>query len=124
MPYIVSVTTWRPSQWFEGVPGGSTHIRYETTRKAVATLDEARRHTYLTVMGYGWPRTNVSAWDKAEDQAKQLRENSGPITLPDGTIIEVESVSWADLAESVNWLGRGYVTEAEWPEVIDAYNNR
>jgi hypothetical protein len=112
MPYIVSVRT--------DVHGDGLSV--DTERKAVATLNEARDIAFnicmeaLMLSGPSDP--------EAPYKAHKLPTDGGSVTLPDGTVIEVERVSWADLAESVNWLGRGYVTEAEWPEVIDAYNNR
>jgi hypothetical protein len=86
-------------------------------RRAVATLEEARIEAAVLLRSHGEE-------GKAQGVEMWLPESGGTVTLPDGTVIEVEAKSWADIAEAVKFLGRGYVTESEWPEVLDAFNAR
>jgi hypothetical protein len=84
------------------------------SRRAVATLEEARR---------GLLKTDDSLYATA----MSLPESGGTITLPDGTVIEVRRVMWADLiAEAARESGitKG-MPPAEWqPRILDAYNAR
>jgi hypothetical protein len=96
-PYIV--TTRRP----EG---------YAVSRRAVATLEEAREVVW-EVLPAG------SAW-------AGRAFTGGTVTLPDGTVIEVERTTWNALADALN--GPQFVwpasTEAAQRAQIDAFNAR
>jgi hypothetical protein len=59
------------------------------------------------------------------ENAYSLPPSGGRIgPLPDGNTILIEPLPWADLAEAVKWLDRGYVTEAEHAQVIVRFNER
>jgi hypothetical protein len=99
VPYIV--TTKREPQddgmgrsWFEHV-----------SRRAVATLEKLPGMT--------------------ESQMVALKEHGGTVgPLPDGTMIEVEQTTWADLALALGWLSfDGGSTEGQ-QRLLDAYNAR
>ncbi len=101
MPYIV--TTTRPT-----FPGEFDD--YFPSRRAVATLDEARDSARDEV-------TSIPNWPRAAfEMACDLPECGGTISigpLPDGTTIAVEKVGWAELADQ----GTG-------KRIIDAFNAR
>ena len=88
MPYIITTTT-KPA----GSPPGSKLVRI--SRRAVATLDEARA---------------------VAEQINELPASGGTIgPLPDGTIIEVRRVGIATLASIVP-------AGSSISNVVDAYN--
>jgi cystathionine beta-lyase/cystathionine gamma-synthase len=102
MPYIVTTNSPRGSFY-------PPHPNVAISRRAVATLEEARSSVHAVIHPL---RTNQrQGFDEA---SRLITESGGTITLPDGTIIEVESTSW--------YLGRGYVTKEEGPEVLVAWN--
>jgi hypothetical protein len=110
MPYIVTTNSPRGSFY-------PPHPNVAISRRAVATLEEARSSVHAVIHPL---RTNQrQGFDEA---SRLITESGGTITLPDGTIIEVESTSWYDLAVAVKYLGRGYVTKEEGPEVLVAWN--
>jgi hypothetical protein len=77
MPYVISTKT-------HSAPGVQTIWDY--SRRAVATLDEARTYLYENV-----PSQRHVGWTH---DVKHLPVAGGTITLPDGTVIEVERVEW------------------------------
>jgi hypothetical protein len=90
------------------------------SRRAVATLDEARMHTWRTVSL------------QAAYAVSALPESGGTVgPLPDGTVIEVEATTWQALAEYGGLLSDGgliYAAERGSPDaqqrILDAYNAR
>jgi hypothetical protein len=59
-----------------------------TTRRTVATLDEAKRgHDYR--LAAPWLSSQPEEWQAAGDALFGLRAPGGTVTTPDGTIIEV-----------------------------------
>jgi hypothetical protein len=122
VPYIV--TTKREPQddgmgrsWFEHV-----------SRRAVATLEAARTLASDEII--------VALGNEAEGYrslAYALPEAGGTVgPLPDGTVIEVEQVTWLDLARQAG-VGEhvgSLVTDVErgftyaGPRILDAYNAR
>jgi len=118
VPYIIETTS--PQKWGEDTI-------YAVSRHAVADLEDARHFAHRTVL-YGWENFEDALyhgeWIDALSLTRLLTASGSLIgPLPDGTLIEVREVSWADLAEPLNWLGKGYVTEDDWPAVIKAYNS-
>ncbi len=90
------------------------------SRRAFVAFDAARAHAGALVNKAAWelvdpPREAFAAW-------RALGPDGGRVTLPDGTVIEVEKATWSDLAAAVDYLGRGFVREEEWPEVLAAFN--
>jgi hypothetical protein len=80
VPYIVTATTFTPSGR-RAVPGGAEVMLSDSTRRAVATLDEANEALYAIVKErYDSCRVGVPAGGGTV----------GP--LPDGTLITVERV--------------------------------
>lgn len=87
MPYII-VTKRTP---LGSPPGGLIH---RVSRRAVATLDEARRIAEARAED---ERDRQSGFGEEPDDspvlaARNLPEQGGTVTLPDGTVIEVEYV--------------------------------
>jgi hypothetical protein len=79
MPYIV--ITERPSQ---PDAGNSAQRNRSVSRRAVATLEEARREAGRACLG------STSLDLRNVEQARTLPESGGTVgPLPDGTVIEV-----------------------------------
>lgn len=96
MPYIV--TTHRPGKYERPIEDGD---RYSHT--AVATLDEAREKAGAV---YGAGPTFI---------AEKISESGGTIgPLPDGTVVEVRRIGWADLARQAEPIEARHV-EGAWP---------
>jgi hypothetical protein len=114
-------------------------ITTRETRRAVATLDEARGAVWRIITDAdiddrpGTRRT----WATVErEKAMALPAAGGTVgPLPDGTVIEVEWVDWFDVAKvAVDGLDRAFVNAmaADLPEsypgvskrLIDAYNTQ
>lgn len=121
MPYIITVKRrvdapdlYRP----EEVP---ERIALSTmSRRAVATLGEARKRCHDAVLNSELP--NHAAMDPAHDlfydAALALPEQGGPLgPLPDGTVIEVEEVEWTEL---IGPYGPGN----EWPHPDDDHTQK
>lgn len=109
MPY--TITTHRPGKHERPIEDGD---RY--SRRAVATLEDAREHLRCELPGaYEW----ITDGDYADMMADivALPESGGTVgPLPDGTVIEVAQVSW--LA-----LGAGLKVENPTDQkILDAYN--
>jgi hypothetical protein len=95
MPYIV--TTKRP----DAQPYNPAHanIWRPVSRRAVATLDAARRACLGVLDAAHLQGSPVAVYRAAVD----LPESGGTVgPLPDGTVIEVERVGWPDI-----WLKVG-----------------
>jgi hypothetical protein len=111
MPYIVTTT---PSKSYAG---RARNVDAFPTRRAVATLDEARRCAIRAVgdeRGLDWQRhRNAATW---------LPEHGGTVgPLPDGTVVMVEPISYDDLAYHVPDLVRTTGFD-QYAQLIDAYN--
>jgi hypothetical protein len=118
MPYIVTTRERHPSYVDSSAPFGRV-----LSRRAVATLDEA--HDCAALVGLG-AMANDPPDSRLLRQTIMLRitEQGGTIgPLPDGTVIEVERATWADLRRAV---GREPSAMPSNPKVrattIDAYN--
>ena len=85
MPYIIETRTPYPYKAANAVPPGATI----DTRTAVATLEEARESAFQTITD--------SLMENPFDLDALISEAGGTITLPDGTVIEVRQVDWAEL---------------------------
>jgi hypothetical protein len=94
MPYII--TTIRPQRRNpDDLAAGYEDVR---SRRAVATLDEARERARTIVQGQDWERHTITlgSWCAS---VRNLGESGGTIgPLPDGTVIEVERAHWYDIA--------------------------
>jgi hypothetical protein len=114
MPYIV-ITKERHypcTEW----KGAECHI--EESRKAVSTLEKA----LTEVSEYVCNRMAGDNFGHLQDDFRAIEDNNGgSITLPNGTVIEVESVSWDYMLKATNLRMTVSLTHAE---IIDAYNNR
>jgi hypothetical protein len=116
MPYIITTANRR---------GSDEQPWFTTSRRAVATLGEVERAIESALDAYYESRDDYSAADHRE--YRRLLESTwtwddpggtvGP--LPDGTMIEVERVSWPELGERA---GLGYAHRARGGQTIDAYN--
>lgn len=91
MPYIITTKVGR--ELHPAHPRYSGHPTVERSRRAVATLDEARDYM-RPILAESYPHGPVG-------NAAALRDLEGfsPILLDDGTVIEVQSAEWADLTE-------------------------
>lgn len=92
MPYIITTRTRVPLG--EGFAEG-------LSRQAVATLDEALEAAYdrMQVEGGAPAIRSRETYEQLVDQWEAIDESGGTVgPLPDGTVIEVEQVSWNTLA--------------------------
>lgn len=114
MPYVITTST-------HNYPNGSGYTVH--TRRAVATLDEARSAAELAVIERH--RASPRPWGRDwQAEADRLPDSGGTVgPLPDGTVIGVELVGWGAFVD--------YLTDAEKlsepihgreAEVIAAYN--
>lgn len=95
------------------------------TRRAVATLDEARRLVLRTIDRHG-------ARQRDRRAACGLPGSGGTVTLPDGTVIELKTTTWYVLWKT--WRNPGLPSPilesavAGDPDaqqrILDAYNAR
>lgn len=110
MPYIITTTTRRG-------PEGAT--KFDVTRRAVATLDEAREEAWDA---YSQPDDVArETLDALAEQVFAITEQGGTIgPLPDGTRIEVETATWDELADDAGTPL--YPAVVSHSEIIDAYN--
>lgn len=120
-PYIVT-TKERIGGTDLVIPGERT-----VSRRAVATLDEARELAATAAGNAGnWSNTLDAALCRgAAKQARALSESGGPVgPLPDGTTIEVELIGWPELER----CGRYTAPTGPYPgprdddAIIAAYN--
>jgi hypothetical protein len=110
MPYIITTTHDREPDW----PG-------EQTRRAVATLEEAREAAKDALPA----SANLSRHFEAED----LPESGGTIgPLPAGTVIAVRLCGWSELHRAATGQGLDFLTgldhSTQHAAIIDAYNAR
>jgi hypothetical protein len=84
------------------------------SRRAFATYDEVESYVNEDLR---WPDKSVP-----RPIPTSVPREGGKVSLPGGTGIEVERKAWSDLAAAVDYLGRGFVREEEWPEVLAAFN--
>lgn len=120
MPYIVTVTAPAEPRWtgeVEYMP-----VNPIVSRRAVATLDEARDQARLFIDD-AWRATGES-WDNRWDawaslHVDELPEPGGTIgPLPDGTTINVEQTTREALIEAL--LAREDVLSShDWPWTTD-----
>jgi len=92
MPYIITTTTRKAVTCDTNVSGGRTSYWPVTSRRAVATLDEARSDVRAIALDHD----SIGGAQKA----MRLPEPGGTVgPLPGGTVIEVTQVSLSRLAE-------------------------
>jgi hypothetical protein len=93
------------------------------SRRAVATLEEARRGAFDRLqVENGAPEI----WDAGEyqsciDDVERISGSGGTITLPDGTVIEVGEVDWGALMLAAGMRADYSYTEQQ---ILHAYNAR
>lgn len=101
MPYVITTTTPDPCVAY------STPRKPLVTRRAVATLDEAQR---LVDNRREQDALNARPWSVAVRGL--LNKGGGTIgPLPDGTVIEVEQITWPALALSAGLSYPAHVGE-------------
>lgn len=116
-PYIVTVKEVHRGHSAQE-PDLSVH------RRAVATLDEARERCFRAWGPFDHPDgRDVNQRVPYLDSVRALPDSGGTIgPLPDGTVIEVERVTYDDLGGALSagaWLPEGPLTE---PDLIAAFN--
>lgn len=116
-PYIVTVRT--PIAPMRIVPG------HEVSRRAVATLNEARLAAEQAVETHRSPEHSSESYGPLWRDAALMPESGGTVgPLPDGAVIEVRSVGWEEFGDYL--LPRGMVRRLGMEEagrrVIAAYN--
>jgi hypothetical protein len=95
------------------------------SRRAVATLEEARAHAHSAASERGWStRQN-------HDDIEALPDSGGTVTLPDGASIEVRQVGWGYIAAEagqsnpqVTYVNGTRLNDAEKRFLLDAFNTR
>jgi hypothetical protein len=122
-PYIV--TTKRQGRREAGWSGWTP---WEVlSRRAVATLDDARDEVERR-----WTATLPWAQEGIRGRIDlKITESGGTVTLPDGTIIEVEATTWQWLAARTDLFDRQSVARYAGQgdtnvqrRILDAYNAR
>jgi hypothetical protein len=112
MPYIIETRT------AEEHDGEFFYHPADTSRVAVATLDEARTAAWDAACATGIVGL-VGQWRR---QAENLPEQGGSVgPLPDGTTIEVKQIRWEVLRGWVHGMGVSAWREPQ-ATVIDAFN--
>jgi hypothetical protein len=121
MPYIVTTKHPRPGLSNLGQEDRDRIIRSLESRRAVATLDEARNAAIGIAQELGHPNWGevgyVDAW---------IRVQGGTIgPPPDGTVIKVEKANTIELACEISFgfeVGRGPNTDEGAAALLAAYN--
>jgi hypothetical protein len=109
-PYIV--TTRQPAKVDHDEERAE---REHVSRRAVATLEEARDFIYSLCA-----ETDVDD-ERIADDIDRLPESGGSVgPLPDGAVIEVEQTTWRDLG----WVGATMPDSGIARSLTDAYNAR
>ena len=111
MPYVI--TTSRTIIGGYTAPGERETIT-DTTRRAVATLEEAREAAREALPA----AANLSRHYEAED-IPAAGGTIGP--LPDGTVIGVRPILWAELARDTGQFDAGH--ELAHGEILEAFNH-
>lgn len=121
-PYIVSLVAppWTEHDEDLGAVADVYHAAFLLSRVAVGSLEEAK----------AWLRRNSpngepGAWKPFYDASDAILEPGGPVDLPDGTRVTVQTTMWADLL--VEFAVKAGVTkgmtQAEWQNaVLAAWN--
>lgn len=118
MPYIITTTT---PTYSTSVRGTRQHGAQQT-RRAVATLEEARDYVGELFNGPWWTG-DVDLGQKCYDAGHALPEQGGMVgPLPEGTLIEVEPVATNWLIGCCDDLGVELGEDATTAEIIAAYN--
>lgn len=119
MPYIIAIT--RPGKHLSGMD----EAEYAPSRRAVATLGEARTIAYDAIEERVAPIPDgVAGFTRSVDHLSEPGGTVGP--LPDGTVIQVEPTTVSDIADTFsmdtfNAMNHDGASEADW---IDAFNAR
>lgn len=113
MPYIITTHRHLDDPAAEFLPGAAPGV----ARRAVATLEEALKHARECVwLAPNWGETRTARHIAEVDGLPESGGTVGP--LPDGTVIEVESVAWDVLRERADMTHYNASDAA----IIDAYN--
>ena len=130
MPFIV--TTKQPDRphRFSQPHVPATYGPGPVSRRAVATLEEARVTAHDVIMAgptvkvADLPRDAVFGYAGAHTAIEEVPESGGSVgPLPDGTVIEVERVSEGELGRAIGLNPGGRIlAEMSTAEIIAAYN--
>jgi hypothetical protein len=117
MPYIITT---------KQVDGAAYDTVVAVSRRAVATLDEARTWVHRESVPDGLPREmEQECWSYLDSNIARIGDQGGTVgPLPDGTVIEVERVSGYALAQRVAPLGLNPRDSdaAKLVQILDVYN--
>lgn len=129
MPYVITITREVERDYHEPGQGLRAGMFIETSRRAVATIEEARegiREMFNLGPGDQWGHDRYLPGSGAADDLTESGGTVGP--LPDGTTITVEHVDWMDFERP---LVTGDLPDIETfdsddyrASLIDAYNAR
>lgn len=118
MPYLIR--TINPKGATEQDSDGRSFYVPVSSRRAVATLEEARQHCFAVPPDESY----YGEFDDFYEAVAALPESGGTVgPLPDGTVIEVGRCSWMYLKIHTDLPGDPHGTLSE-REIIDAYNAR
>lgn len=117
MPYIIETRCPLPGDPYGDWTEADDAAEAKNTRRAVATLDEARSIVYGAI-----GENDDPPYFDGHFAADSLDEQGGTIgPLPDGTTIEVQALDWSALAE------RAYA-DGGWSmkpvKILNAFNAR
>ena len=119
MPYVITTTDTRlyaDDPTAEFMPDAKP----VQTRRAVATLEEAKRHANGVIDGSGYAHIEQVA--ESYSKVDALSSAGGLVgPLPNGTIIDVECIGWQELARRLCTVDLG--TEVARAADIDTYNS-
>lgn len=97
--------------------------------EAVADLAAARKAASMVAyrtrpLGYGKPGEELMAWVTAQDDLAYRLDGATSRTLPNGSVVEVEQVTWLDLMRVTDLYGPTPPSESEQAWILGAWNAR
>lgn len=124
MPYVITTKRGREQVLVENF--GPAHTYAEFSRRAVATLEEAREAIRVVAD----VQRNFPTAKPVYESARRLSKSGGTVgPFPDGTVIEVAPASYDDLItvglECPDSLGWGMMpSSTRRPAILRAFNAR
>lgn len=124
MPFLITTTRPEDGEFLNPVNGQSEPYGQANvvSRRAVATLEEAATIPGDAIRQWRDAVPSREKWNAAYEllrAAENLPESGGTVSLPDGTTIEVEPISWRDLR-----IAAGYeeIHSDTGRKIVAAYN--
>lgn len=99
------------------------------SRRAVADRDAMLREGDLVIQR-AFPGDGTGRWPDTLGDLRALGPEGGKVSLPDGSVVEVEATTWRRLVRdllAVGWADEAFArsfTEADYPAILDAWNEK